>query len=107
MWHMTSPILIDIPEEVIGFRVLLRPYRPEDAAALWEAIQESREHLAPWMPWVHDYHSLDVARAYVARARARWLPPEPRGDDVLLCPGRGFVEVSLARLGWTLRTFEI
>ncbi len=65
MWHMTSPILIDIPEEVIGFRVLLRPYRPEDAAALWEAIQESREHLAPWMPWVHDYHSLDVAQAYV------------------------------------------
>ena len=107
MWHMTSPILIDIPEEVIGFRVLLRPYRPEDAAALWEAIQESLEHLAPWMPWVHDYHSLDVARAYVARARARWLLREDLAVGIFRRDG-GFLGGSgLHRMNWTLRTFEI
>jgi ribosomal-protein-serine acetyltransferase len=34
--------------------VELRPWRPEDAAALAEAIRESLDHLRPWMPWARD-----------------------------------------------------
>jgi RimJ/RimL family protein N-acetyltransferase len=31
--------------------VVVRPYTPDDAVALHEAILESVEHLRPWMPW--------------------------------------------------------
>lgn len=46
-----APILREIPEELVVERVLLRPYRPGDGAQLWEAINESREHHLPWIPW--------------------------------------------------------
>lgn len=52
---MASPVLIDIPEELHGSQVLVRPYRAEDAPFVWEAVEETRENLAPWLPWVHQY----------------------------------------------------
>jgi len=32
-------------------RLVLRCWQPEDAAMLNQAVQESQEHLIPWMPW--------------------------------------------------------
>lgn len=41
------------PTELLTERLALRAPRGEDAAALLEAIEESREHLWPWMDWAH------------------------------------------------------
>ncbi len=68
-----NPLLWDLPEELAGERVLVRPYRPGDGDALWEAVEESREHLRPWMPWVGDHKSPADSEAYARRAQARWL----------------------------------
>jgi len=35
-------------------RLVIRCYNPTDALYLQKAIQESVEHLRPWMPWVKD-----------------------------------------------------
>jgi len=35
-------------------RLVIRCYDPKDALYLQEAVQESVEHLRPWMPWVKD-----------------------------------------------------
>jgi RimJ/RimL family protein N-acetyltransferase len=35
-------------------RLVLRCYRPEDAALLKSAIDESLDRLVPWMPWARD-----------------------------------------------------
>ena len=35
-------------------RLVLRCYNPTDALYLQKAVQESLEHLQPWMPWVKD-----------------------------------------------------
>ncbi len=35
-------------------RLVIRCYNPKDALHLQKAIQESLEHLRPWMPWVRD-----------------------------------------------------
>lgn len=32
-------------------RLILRPWRPEDAPALKAAVDSSLDHLRPWMPW--------------------------------------------------------
>ena len=105
---MISPILIDIPEELQGPRVLVRPYRPEDAEALWEAVEESRAHLSPWLPWVHNYRSPDDARAFVMRARARWLLREDLTVGIFDRGSGGFLGGSgLHRINWALRNFEI
>jgi len=35
-------------------RLVIRCYNPRDALYLQKAVQESVEHLRPWMPWVKD-----------------------------------------------------
>ena len=39
------------PYRVETERLVLRCYEPEDAALLKEAVDDSIEHLEPWMPW--------------------------------------------------------
>jgi ribosomal-protein-serine acetyltransferase len=40
-----------LPSEIVTPRLLLRLWRPEDAAALGAAIEASLEHLRPWLAW--------------------------------------------------------
>ena len=35
-------------------RLVIRCYNPSDAKLLTDAVNESREHLKPWMPWAND-----------------------------------------------------
>jgi RimJ/RimL family protein N-acetyltransferase len=45
--------LIDLPDELAdGDGLVLRPWRPEDAQALSDAIAENIEHLRPFMAWI-------------------------------------------------------
>lgn len=46
--------------------IRIRPYRVEDAPALWEAVNESRAQLEPWMPWCHANYSLGDAQDWIA-----------------------------------------
>jgi ribosomal-protein-serine acetyltransferase len=104
-----KPVLVDLPQELAGERVLLRPYCEDDAPALWEAVDESRAGLlGEWMPWVKDYQTPEDALATVRRLRARWILREDlvtaifeRGSGRLL-GGSG-----LHRIDWTIRRFEI
>jgi ribosomal-protein-serine acetyltransferase len=49
---------------VRGIRI--RPYRLDDARAIWEAARESLNELQPWMPWCHPTYSLDESRSWLA-----------------------------------------
>ena len=42
---------ISLPERIETARLVLRCWRPRDAALLKEAIDVSVDHLKPWMPW--------------------------------------------------------
>lgn len=103
-----SPCLIPVPEEVRGEKVLLRPYREEDAPALWEAIEESRRDLEPWLPWVRSYDRPDVALESVIRHKARWLLREDLTMGIFdPSAGRLLGGTGLHRIDWTTRKFEI
>ena len=48
-------------------RFIIRCWEPKDAHLLKKSIDESREHLKPWMPWVHgDPEEIEV---YINRLR--------------------------------------
>jgi RimJ/RimL family protein N-acetyltransferase len=103
-----SPLLVPLPDVIEGPRVRLRPYAREDAEALWDTIRASRAHLAPWMPWVDEYHELDDAREYVIRARARWDLREDLSVGIFARDdGRHLGGSGLHRINWPLRAFEI
>ncbi len=40
-----------LPETAIGYGVTLRRWRRDDAESLGRAVEESIEHLRPWMAW--------------------------------------------------------
>ncbi|MEU4834191.1 GNAT family N-acetyltransferase [Streptosporangium sp. NPDC023615] len=52
--------------------VTLRCWRPEeDLAVLWRLIEESLDHLRPWMPWVAG-HSRPATADFLARCGPQW-----------------------------------
>jgi RimJ/RimL family protein N-acetyltransferase len=65
--------LIPLFDELRGERVLVRPYRVEDAEALREAIAESREHLRAWMPWAEHHQDISETRDWITTKIADWL----------------------------------
>lgn len=103
-----SPILQALPDQLFGERVVVRPLRPGDGPALWEAVEESREHLRPWMPWVDKHvtpnHSEEVAR----RAHGRWLLREDLMVGIFEREsGRYLGGSGLHRIEWDIPSFEI
>ena len=104
----SSPILVPLFEELRGERVLVRPYRETDAAALQEAVAESREHVRPWLPFADDHQTVEESLLFIRRVTAHWLVRE----DLTL----GFFDVHTGRyLGgsglhprsWDIPFFEI
>ena len=63
---MSPPEEIELPE--VGAR--LRRHRADDLDALHTAIEESRDHLRPWMPWA-DQSRADTA-TFLRGAVERW-----------------------------------
>ncbi|MGE5674279.1 MAG: GNAT family N-acetyltransferase [Mycobacterium leprae] len=103
-----SPLSIRIPEELVGERIIVRPYREEDAPAFWEAIEESRAHLAPWLPWVHYYQTPADVPPFLIRSRARWLLREDMVVGIFeRATGRFLGGSGLHRIDWSRRSFEI
>lgn len=47
-------------------RLVIRGYELDDAPAVFEAINASREHLLPWLPWVDDHRELAGTVRYIA-----------------------------------------
>jgi RimJ/RimL family protein N-acetyltransferase len=100
--------LIAVPDLLEGERVLLRPFTAEDAPALYAAIDESRQHLTPWMDWAGHHRSVDDTRDYCLRTAAKRLLRTDltygifdRADGRVL-GGTGFHEPN-----WTRRSFEV
>jgi RimJ/RimL family protein N-acetyltransferase len=103
-----DPLLIEVPTVLRGEQVLVRPFADADAPGLFEAIEESREHLAPWMPWVHAHRSIDDSLAYIRRSQAQWLLRERLPVGIFeASSGEVLGGSGLERIQWELRRFEI
>ena len=108
MSESVPPILRDLPEVIVGERVLLRPYRPGDGEAIWQAVDESRASLRPWLPWVDATKTVADSEMAARRAAGRWLLREDLTVGVWeratgsLLGGSG-----LHRMDWEIPRFEI
>ena len=104
----SPPILRDLPEELLGERVLLRPPRAGDGAAVWEAVEESREQISPWLPWVGKTLVPQDSEAAARRGAARWQTREDLTVGVWeRGTGRYLGGSGLHRIDWAVPAFEI
>jgi len=100
--------LIPLFEELRGERVLVRPYREKDAEALFEAMNESRDHLRPWLPFADEHQSVEESRNWIIHQMAQWL----LRDDLMLSiwelsTGRYLGGTGLHPLDWKIGYFGI
>lgn len=105
---MKPPILRELPDELVGERVLVRPLRTGDGAAVWEAVEESREQISRWLPWVEKTLGPDDSEAAARRGAARWQARE----DLMVgvwerATGRYLGGSGLHRIDWGVPAFEI
>ena len=108
MEPMTPLILRDLPDELVGERILIRPPRPGDGAAIFEAVEESRAEIGPWLPWVEKTQTPDDSEEAARRGAARWLLRE----DLMVGiwdkhTGHYLGGSGLHRMDWTVPSFEI
>lgn len=102
------PILTELPDELIGERIVLRPRKPEQSAAVWEAVEESREQIRTWLPWVDVTKSLEDCIASGRRAWACWTLREDLGVTLWnRASGRYLGGSGLHRIDWDTPSFEI
>ncbi len=106
---MASDLLRDFPESFETERLLIRAAAPEDAEELHAAIVDSHAELAPWISWVEDEQNLDVVRADLVRARARWLLREDLRLLLFLRdePHRLIGSSGLHHIDWSVPRLEI
>lgn len=101
------PTLLQLPEELRGPRVVVRPYRPADAEQLYDAIEESREHIGRWLPWVRAYRSVDDARDFCVRQAANWLLRSDLSAGIFEAQGPFLGGIRLSPRSWAARTFSV
>ncbi len=67
-------------DELAGERVLVRPYRVEDAEALREAVEESREHIRAWLPFADAHQTIEETRDWITHTIAALAATGEHGD---------------------------
>ena len=104
----TYRTLIPLFEELHDERVIVRPYREEDAQALFDAINESRDHIRPWLPFADQHQSVEETRDWINTKRAQWILREDMGLSIWEKPsGRFLGGTGLHVHSWEPRYFEI
>ena len=64
------------PVELSTERVLLRPYRIEDAGTVFAAATESVETVGRWMPWCHAGYTEAESIAWIEKTQSMWQSGE-------------------------------
>lgn len=101
--------LIPLFEELRGPRVVVRPYRLGDADELFAAVEESRQHIWPWLPWGDQHQSVDDSHDFILRSQAKWLLREGDLNVGIFAAdsGRYLGGSGLHVRGWDVPAFEI
>ncbi len=103
-----DPTLIPLFDELRGERVVIRPYREEDAAALHEAVDESREHIRPWLAFADEHQTVDESRVWINGQRAQWILRKNMVCGIFdAATGRFLGGISLIVHSWSIPSFEI
>lgn len=102
------PILLDLPDQILTRRLIIRHSLPGDGAMVNEAIKESLENLRPWVPFAKTMPTVEESEEVARRSLARWILREDmlywmieRESGVFL-GGTG-----LHRINWDVPSFEI
>jgi RimJ/RimL family protein N-acetyltransferase len=102
------PILLDLPDQILTPRLIIRHPSPGDGEMVNAAIKESLEYLRPWVPFAKTMPTVEESEEVARRGLARWILRE----DLLLWiidreTGLFLGGTGLHRINWDVPSFEI
>ncbi len=104
----TNPSLIPLFDALRGDRVVVRPYREEDAQALQEAVEESREHIRPWLPFSYQHQNVEESLIWINEQRAQWILRKNMNCGIFeIATGRFLGGAGLMVRNWDIPYLEI
>jgi RimJ/RimL family protein N-acetyltransferase len=99
---------LDVPDRLVGARILLRPFERGDVPELREAIEESREHIGRWLPWAQGHREVNETHDFAAKQRADWIRRADFGCGIFgRVDNRVLGGSGLHVHDWALRRFAI
>jgi RimJ/RimL family protein N-acetyltransferase len=84
--------------ELTAAAMVLRPWRADDAPAMHDAVRESMQSLATWLPWCHPDYGLVDAQARIDACHAGWAQGELFSFATLDDEGRLLGSVGLSQV---------
>lgn len=108
MSTLTYRTLIPLFEELQDERIIARPYREGDAQALFEAVNESREHIRPWLPFADSHQVIEETLNWINTNQAKWILREELNVSIWEKEtGRFLGGTGLSPRSWEIGYFEI
>ncbi|HEY3026178.1 MAG TPA: GNAT family protein [Pyrinomonadaceae bacterium] len=102
--------------ELADGEIIVRPYRPEDIPALFEAARASIPELSVWMPWCHPNYSIEETKSFILSRPEQWAKDAEYGfgvfsrEDGRFLGGVGVNFINrvhdMANLGYWVRSSE-
>lgn len=103
-----KPELLELPAQISGEQVLLRPYRAGDGAAVFAAVDHDRAELKRWVDWVDEYPAVGDSERYARRMHAKWIARESLVYGVwALDESELYGGISIHSFDWKVPTGEI
>lgn len=104
---MDRPILLDVPTELPGEQIVARMLRDDDAPEMHAAIQESREHIRPWLPWADFHPSVNETIEFIRRTQSQWAIRQSFGMGIFGLDGRFLGGIGITPRNWAVPSLEI
>lgn len=108
MATLQNPVLLDIPHELSGDRLLLRSPRAGDGAVIYPSARESLAELKPWMPWATDDYNEQSGEEWCRKAAADFLSRKQLQFLIFSRPeGRHIGNIGAFKFLWEVPNCEV
>ncbi len=102
------PLMIEMPVRLEGSRVLLRPFRNGDGAAVWPAVEESRAEIRRWEDWEEGHRSPDEFEVAIRRLQLKFVSREALYFGIWRKLDERFLGwVGVENINWRIPSFDI
>ena len=105
---MIDPLLLEIPEEILTERLIIRAPQVGDGALVRPVVLANQEHLKPWMPWAVNVPTAEEYEIWGRKRRLAFLAREELPLMLLWRETGQYVGGSgMHNIKWEVPKFEI
>lgn len=104
---MADIAVLPCPLELAAEGLQLRPWRADDAHALYEATRESIASVSPWLPWLTEGYGLADAEHWIEQCAASMERADAYAFGIFDMQGRALGDIAINRVDLRRRSANL